>query len=148
MKRARLALMLGCLAAACQPQPPGTVSLEQAKQITADFETAGLKPPPRTIADITAVLDQYQPDAQRLAAAKAAADRAPPPDLSDVALAEFYYHRGTDAGNVGRIAQQLDDLRRAHELGTRSGGADLSLILQALRFAEREAGNYANAIRY
>jgi hypothetical protein len=153
MKRARLALMLGCLAAACQPQPqgpavPGTVSLEQAKQITADFGTAGFAPPPRTIADITAVLDQYQPDAQRLAAAKEAADRTPPPDLSGAALAEFYYHRGTDAGNVGRIAQQLDDLRQAHELGTRSGDVDLSLILQALRFAEREAGNYANAIRY
>jgi CHAT domain-containing protein len=102
--------------------------------------------PPRTVSDITAVLDQYRPDPAKAAAQKAEADAQPAPGLEGGQLAHFYYQRGIAAGEVGRITQQLADLRRARELGT--GTTDISLILQSLSVAELSAGNPANAIRY
>jgi tetratricopeptide (TPR) repeat protein len=89
------------------------VSLEVARQITTKFEQQGFTPPPRTIADITAILDEEKPDPEKLAASKAKADAQPPPDLEGPELAAFYYDRGIQAGLVGRDVQRLEDLRKA-----------------------------------
>ena len=40
--------------AACRPAP---LTIEQAKQITRQYQSAEFVPPPRTIDDITAILD-------------------------------------------------------------------------------------------
>ena len=64
-----LAVLAGTLVlAACQTDGTSTpvVSLEEAKQITASFEGASFVPPPKTIYDITAILDEQKladPDA-------------------------------------------------------------------------------------
>jgi CHAT domain-containing protein len=70
---------------------------------------AGFVPPPRTISDIAAVLDQEKPDPASLAAMKAQADAEPPHNASSAALAGFYYDRGTMRLTLGRVDEALDD---------------------------------------
>lgn len=67
------ALAVGLLAG-CQPDGKPAVSLQQAKQITAEFQGQGFRPPPRTISDIAAILDQQKPDPAKVAAALQKAD--------------------------------------------------------------------------
>src|SRR5262245_44072939 len=66
--------------------------------------------PPRTIADITAILDQQKPDPAKKAAATAAADREPPAGASAQELGEFHYQRGMIANEIGRAQQYFDDM--------------------------------------
>src|SRR5262245_60384206 len=100
MKRVMAFVVLAAAAAlsACEPDSKPTVSLEQAKAITARFEGQGFTPPPRTIADITAILDQEKPDPAKVAAQRAEADRQPPSDVTPVQLAYFYANRARAAG--------------------------------------------------
>src|SRR5260370_32517334 len=106
-----LGLALGL--AACQPR---AVSLDEAKKITAEFQGEGFVPPPRTIADISAILDQERPDPEAAARAREAADAQPAPGLSDHDLATFHLYRGIAAGDVGRADQRLADARAAARL--------------------------------
>src|SRR5262249_40861043 len=85
----------------------------------------------------------YRPDPAKAAEAKARAEEQPAAGLAGGELARFYYRRGLAAGEIGRLPQQLADLRRAVEVG----GVDTSFMLQALGSAEFLAGNPANAIR-
>ena|SRR5450631_589835 len=66
------------LLAACQsqaPRPPPSMSVAEAKTITAGFPNTGFVPPPRAITDITTILDQQKPDeTYRAAAGQAAGD--------------------------------------------------------------------------
>jgi len=39
-----------------------TMSVEEAKKVTASFQGGAFVPPPRTISDITAILDQQKRD--------------------------------------------------------------------------------------
>ena len=54
---ASLAPLAVLFVAACGPQ---TVSLEEAKQITATFEGSSFTPPPKTIADISKLLEDHK----------------------------------------------------------------------------------------
>ncbi len=143
-------VVLCLVAVGCQQQAgqgPAPMSVEQAKQVTAEFKGQGFVAPPRTITDITAVLDQYKPDPAKAAEAKTRAEAQPAPGLAGGELAQFYYRRGLAAGEIGRLPQQVEDLRRAVELGSQ-GGTDISFMLQQLAHAEYLAGNAASAIRY
>jgi tetratricopeptide (TPR) repeat protein len=129
--------------AACQPQQKA-VSLEEAKKVTASFEGQGFTPPPRTIADITAILDQQKPDPAKAAANRAAADAQPPAGADPATLARFYSARGLAAAELGRTEQRLADYREAVRFG-REGGVDVSRSLEALVQAEMTAGNQRTA---
>src|SRR5258708_5937129 len=133
---------LGCLLAA-GPLVPASAAEPGEARLAALTQGA----PPRTVNDITGVLGEYKPDPKTAAATKAAAERQPDPGLADAALAEFYYERGIAATQVGRITQQLDDLRQALAYAEKAG-TDRSRILQRLMTAEAQSGNIANAIRY
>src|SRR4030095_7382267 len=103
-------LVLGLLTAACQ----SAMSVEEAKKVTASFGGAAFVPPPRTINDITAILDQQRrttPDV----AARAQADKVPPGTTDPAMLARFYFKRGLAAGEIGRTKQEIDDLTKAWE---------------------------------
>jgi CHAT domain-containing protein len=65
--------------------------------------------PPRTIADITAILDSEKPDEAKIAARKAAADASPPDGASPAKLAQFYYDRGNARALLGRNKEALAD---------------------------------------
>jgi CHAT domain-containing protein len=74
---------------------------------------AGFVPPPRTITDITVVLDKEKPDPKAVADMKAQADAAPPQGASGLALAHFYYDRGNARLTLGRVGDALDDTQKA-----------------------------------
>src|SRR5215211_6021686 len=59
----------------------------------ADKAPASLVAPPRTISDVSAILDQQKPDAARIAEVAATADAPIANGLKGHALAEFYYKR-------------------------------------------------------
>jgi CHAT domain-containing protein len=74
---------------------------------------AGFVAPPRTIADITAVLDNEKPDPTALAKLKADADGEPKQNSSQLELANFYLDRGTARGLLGRNMEALADGEQA-----------------------------------
>src|SRR5579863_9417622 len=87
-----LALGLVLVLAACQPEKK-VVSVEEAKKVTAAFEGTGFVAPPRTITDITAILDQQKPDPAERDRAIARAEAKPPSGLDDNQLVDFYRNR-------------------------------------------------------
>lgn len=89
---------------------------------------AGFVPPPRTIADIAAVLDNEKPDAATLAKLKDQADANPEPKLSKADLAEFYYERANARSQLGRAADAVADAEKALEIGR--GAAEAALLLR------------------
>ncbi len=111
--------LLGCNEGG-QQRP--VVSVDQARQVAASFQgQASFTPPPRSIADIAAVLDQYKPDQAKIEASRKRADAEPPGGVSPAQLADFYYGRAQAAADVGRRGQQLSDARQAVKLGEESG---------------------------
>src|SRR5262249_21172512 len=86
---------------------------------TAVAQTASLVPPPRTIADITAILDQEKPDAGKLAKLAAEADATPPKGAAG--LAEFLYKRAQARAALGRTREATVDTEAAIKA---SQGAD------------------------
>src|SRR4030095_5714233 len=63
-------------------------------------------------------------------------------------LAAFYLKRSDVAGQIGRVEQQLDDVRAAakHAADARLSYREFRDILRALAFAEAAAGNFNSAI--
>ncbi|HEX9464815.1 MAG TPA: CHAT domain-containing protein [Alphaproteobacteria bacterium] len=146
MRTLRLAVVIamGLFAAGCNDDKP-VVSLEQAKQITADFQGQGFTPPPRTIADITAILDQEKPDPAKVAALRAAADAEPAAGLSDLELMNFYFNRAGAAARLGRSQQRLADLAECVRLA-RATRVEMSRYLQQFGNANGNIGNYKRAL--
>ena len=76
--------------------------------------------PPRTTADITAILDSEKPDETKIAKYKAEADVTPTSNLSGEQLARFYYDRGSArailARNKDTIADCLEALKTAKDI--------------------------------
>lgn len=146
----RVGMTLGLvLLAGCDPDGKPAVSLQQARQIAADFQGQSFQPPPRTISDIAAILDQQKPDPAKVAAAIAKADAQPAPSLQGAALAAFFHDRGLAAAELGRIQQRVADLREANELA-RSANAARQVqqgYLQQLAQAEAASGNVGIAIK-
>jgi CHAT domain-containing protein len=73
--------------------------------------------PPRTIADITAILDSERPDAGLIAKLKADADAVPPEKAAPGRLAQFYYDRGNARALLARNGDALADGLKALEVG-------------------------------
>jgi tetratricopeptide (TPR) repeat protein len=81
---------------------------------------AGFVPPPRTIADIAAVLDGEKPDPATLAKLKADADSEPGKN-SQADFAQFYYDRGNARAQLGRNKEALADGEKALAAALASG---------------------------
>lgn len=78
---------------------------------------AGFLPPPRTIADIAAILDAEKPDAGMIASLKR--DAAAEPGAG-VDLARFYYDRGVARSLLGRFIEAAADGEKAIGFESRS----------------------------
>jgi CHAT domain-containing protein len=105
--------------------------------------------PPRTISDVTAILDQQKPDPARIAALTATADADVPAGLKPLDLADFYYKRAQARNQLGRNADALADA----ELAVKNGDGDdyknvVSRYEQLLNRRLQDAGDAkrANAI--
>jgi len=135
------------LAAACQTTPK--VSIEEAKKITAEQSDVSFVAPPRSIEDVTAILNQQKiAEPEKSERDYAAADNPPPASGDARELAEFYRKRGRAALKIGRNAQALTDFRKAAAYVPDAGlGNKIShAIYKNVGFAEVSAGNYKNAI--
>ena len=80
--------------------------------------------PPRTIADITAILDREKPDPAAIAKLQADAHKTPPTGASRAALAQFYFDRGNAHALLGQVNDAISDAQKAVELG--QGAADFN----------------------
>lgn len=125
----------------------GGAMLTATARAAADSQAAvsGTQSPPRSISDITAILDQERPDPVKAAQLREAADAVPPPGTSGADLVEFLYRRAGAAGEMGRLSQQLADLRQAMGLADVHGGPILS-IARDLTSAEQVAGNLRSSL--
>jgi CHAT domain-containing protein len=86
---------------------------------------AGFVPPPRTIADIAAILDSEKPDAAVLA--KRAADaEAQPNGKTGNSLAVFYYDRAVARASLGRFPDAISDTEKS--LGIARGSSDAMFV--------------------
>lgn len=74
-------------------------------------------PPPRTITDITAILDQQTPDRTLVAKRRAEADASPPKGADRKTLALFYFKRAQARSEIGRMRDAAHDSEKAIEFG-------------------------------
>ncbi|MGA2088734.1 MAG: tetratricopeptide repeat protein, partial [Stellaceae bacterium] len=113
-------------------------------------EAQAFTPPPRSIADITAILDREKPDPAKIAEASKRADAQPPAGASDVELQKFYSTRADAANDLGRQQQAIADYTKAVELAERNSANDQLTYAQALSNlarANRRAGNTQAALK-
>ncbi len=78
---------------------------------------AGFIAPPRTISDITAILDSEKPDLKKIEEKKADADDEPTGKETRKDLAQLYYDRSNARGELGRLADAIADANKAMETG-------------------------------
>jgi len=123
-----------------------TASLLAISTTTLAADESALRPPPRTIDDITKQLEHYKPDPGAAAKALAEANQLPPEGADDATLFSFYWKRASAAAKVGRVSQQINDLRKAVELGKGKITDDYARVLQELSGAESNGGNLLRAI--
>ncbi|MBI3700196.1 MAG: CHAT domain-containing protein [Afipia sp.] len=92
--------------------PDAKEAAETAKEV-AKLAPQSLVAPPRTVSDITAILDQQKPDEAKIADLRKAADAPVPTNLSGVDLANFYYKRAQARTLLGRNEGALQDAEAA-----------------------------------
>ena len=119
-------------------------------QLWAATEDTGsqraVKLPPRSIADISKLLEHYKPDAAAAAKAMQEAGATPPQTDDKDVLFDFYLARARAAYRVGRSSQELADLRQAIIYSDSSKVVFSGAIHESAR-AEFHSGNLLNAIK-
>jgi CHAT domain-containing protein len=103
-----VSILVPLLTSSCQ----SVMSVEEAKEVTTSFGGTLFVPPPRTITDITAILDT-QERAAPIAGSQFRAAQAPPATRDPVTLWRFYWDRARAARSIGRIQQEVADLSEA-----------------------------------
>src|SRR5262249_34600408 len=107
-------------AAASKPAPAAPKMEPSATPKEVRTTPVGFLAPPRTIADITAILDKERPDSAKIAQLRAAAEAALPKSVSGGDLAQFYYDRGNARALLATNKEALDDGLKALEVGSGS----------------------------
>jgi len=101
---------------------------------------------PRSIEDVAAVLEYFRPDEARLRTLRETADAKAPAGDGPVQLAEFYRRRAQAARALGRVEQQVADLKQALEYAAQHKFADEAQILMNLGAAQSLTGDFAEAL--
>lgn len=110
----------------------------------AAADEAHSRVPPRTIFDVTALLEQFKPDPVKVENAKARLAQQPPEGADDSTLARFYFERGRAADELGDVRKRLEDFRKAKEYVR--GTVDTWWVLSGLSQAETAVGNLRNVV--
>jgi CHAT domain-containing protein len=106
---------------------------------------AALVAPPRTISDITAILEQQKPDPAEVAKQTATAEASVPPGTKGAELADFYYKRAQAKALLGR-SDAVDDAELAVSTATGADYKNLgSRYEQLLTRLLRDAGQNKRA---
>ncbi len=108
---------------------------EPAAQINIAVPTVFVAPP-RTIADITAILDSEKPDPGRVSKLKALADAAPPSGVPAATLARFYYDRGNARSALGRLSDAIADADKSLQVGR--GAVEVNQMGRLMQFAGQQ----------
>lgn len=107
----------------------------------------GFIAPPRTIADITAILDSEKPDVKLIEELKADADSKPTGKESREDLAQFYFDRANARSQLGRLAESIADASKAVEVGRGAVSAHMmGRLLQLLSLQYAAAGDPKRAL--
>ena len=115
--------------------------------VLAQSQPPSLAPPPRTITDITAILEQEKANPKRAASMRAVADAAPPTGVAPTGLAQFYYDRGQKRAGLGRYSDAIADGEKAIEIGKgRIPIQQQGLIRQFIGLQHRNTGNPKKAL--
>jgi CHAT domain-containing protein/tetratricopeptide (TPR) repeat protein len=132
-----MGMVRACVIREEQKQASGTPAPAAPKNDT-EIVPAGTSPvqpvfvaPPRTISDITAVLDSEKPDPAKIAQRKAEADAEPPANAAPSKLAQFYYDRGNARALLAQNKEALADGLQA--LTISKAGVD---FLQSVRIRQ------------
>jgi len=99
---------------------------------------AGFVAPPRSIADITAILDSEKPDLKKIEELKGDADAQPTGKEGRGDLAQFYFDRANARSQLGRLAESIADAGKAVDAGKGAVEANMMgrlLQLQAIQYA-------------
>ena len=142
----RLVLLTVPVLVGCQ-----TMSIEEAKKVTTSFSGSSFVPPPRTIDDVTALLDQQKRfDPKVVEAARVKVDQRPPETANPTVLATFYVERAQAARQIGRQKQELEDWRQAVQWASRGGSSPLPYdeILSSAARAEVMGGSVSRSLDY
>src|SRR5712664_365597 len=101
-----------------KPNVAAAIPTEAAPAIPAQSGLpAGFVAPPRTIGDITAILDTEKPDLRVIRELQATADTVPTGKETREALAQFYLNRGNARAQLGGLADSIADANKAVEAG-------------------------------
>ncbi len=114
--------------AAPTEQGPSADIVKEAAALPTNFVA-----PPRTIADITAILDSEKPDPAKIAKLQAEAEAPVPGKASRPELAKFYYQRGNARARLGQLSGALADADKALE--SARGAVDANLLGRIEQFA-------------
>ncbi len=121
------------------------VAVELPKEVAPKLDPATALPkdfvaPPRSISDITAILDGEKPDEKTIAELKADADAVPKGRESKQALAQFYFDRANARSQLGRLAEATADADKAVEVGRGAISAHMLgrlMQLQSIQYSLR-----------
>ena len=118
------------------------VPTEAAPKVSAAAVPAGFVAPPRTIADITAILDSEKPDLKTIDELKSDADAEPTGKESRQDLAQFYFDRSNARGQLGRLADAIADANKAMDVGRGAVTANfMGRIMQLAALHYQNAGD-------
>jgi CHAT domain-containing protein/tetratricopeptide (TPR) repeat protein len=109
-------------------QGPSAEIAKQAAELPVGFVA-----PPRTITDITAILDSEKPDQAKIAKLRTEANAPVPNKSSREELAKFYYHRGNARASLGQLKESIADADKAIEIAR--GAVDSNLLGRLEQFA-------------
>ncbi|MGA2492626.1 MAG: tetratricopeptide repeat protein [Roseiarcus sp.] len=128
--------------AAGKPPPPAPVAAATAPPSDAFSEQPTFVAPPRTTADINAILEREKPDAEKIAARKAQADAAPPAGAAPAALSQFYYDRAAARALLGHNQDALADALQSLDAAKSSGEfGRITRVMQSVALRARALGD-------
>ncbi len=111
-------------------------------------QTPAFKAPPRTISDITTILDREKPDPQRAVKFRAQAEAKPPANADDKTLMNFYYERSQAFSGLGRVQDSSEDLKKALDLARKTND-DLGFRIATLLGRDyRVMGDHRLALQF
>ena len=141
-----LGLVTAIALGACQT----TVSVDEAKQISTDFSKGAFIAPPRTITDITAILDQQKTtEAGKTEKHRERLAKAAPSTNDPSKLARYFWNKGVSEAKLGKSDQALADFRKAASYLPKAKlrPKDRHNILKSLASAEANGGHFLDGIR-
>jgi CHAT domain-containing protein len=100
--------------------------------------SVGFVAPPRTISDVTAILDSEKPDLKTIEDLKGDANAEPSGKESRADLAQFYFDRANARAQLGRLTDSTADINKAIEVG--AGAVTPHLMGRLMQLASVQYG--------